>query len=65
MKNEEIIQKLNTIDEDLGFLEEVKDQSLVEDRIEDLRTLRHELERKLNYDKSTTFETNQKSRKED
>lgn len=58
MKNEEIIQKINSIDEDLGFLEEVTDRSLVEDRIEDLRTLRHELERKLYYDKSTTFKTN-------
>ena len=55
MKNEEIIQKLNQIDEDLGFLEEITDRTLVEDRIEDLRILRNEYERKLNYDKSTTF----------
>jgi hypothetical protein len=55
MENQDIIQKINTIDEDLGFLEEVSQRELVEDRIEELRTLRHELERKLNYDKSTTF----------
>ena len=55
MKNEEIIQKLNQIDEDLGFLEEITDRTLVEDRIEDLRILRNEYERNLNYDKSTTF----------
>ncbi|MEK9696755.1 MAG: hypothetical protein VW270_13420 [Candidatus Poseidoniales archaeon] len=55
MKNQDIIKKINTIDEDLGFLEEVSQRELVEDRIEELRILRHELERKLNYDKSTTF----------
>ena len=55
MKNEEIIQKLNQIDEDLGFLEEITDRTLVEDRIEDLRILRNEYERNLNYDKSTPF----------
>lgn len=64
MKNEEIIQKLNDIDEDLGFLEEVTDRSLVEDRIEDLRILRHELERKLHYDKIPTFKNDQANRKE-
>lgn len=64
MKNEEIIQKLNSIDEDLGFLEEITDRSLVEDRIEDLRTLRYELERKLHYDKSPTFKNDQANRKE-
>ena len=64
MRNEEIIQKLNTIDEDLGFLEEVTDRLLVEDRIEELRTLRHELERKLHYDQNTTFKNDQAYRKE-
>jgi hypothetical protein len=63
MKNEQIIQKLNQIEEDLGFLEEVTDQTLVEDRIEELRTLRHELERKLNYDKSPTFKNDSPDRK--
>ena len=65
MINQDIIKKINAIDEDLGFLEEVTDRSLVENRIEDLRTLRHELERKLHYDKSTTFKTNQASSKKD
>jgi hypothetical protein len=63
MKNEQIIQKLSEIEEDLGFLEEVADQTLVEDRIEELRTLRHELERKLNYDKSPTFKNDSPDRK--
>lgn len=63
MKNEQIIQKLSEIEEDLGFLEEVADQTLVEDRIEELRTLRHELERKLNYDKSPTFKNDSPHRK--
>lgn len=55
MKNEEIIQKLNSIDEDLGFLEEVTDRSLVEDRIEDLRTLRYYYEQKLFYQSGNTY----------
>lgn len=63
MKNEQIIRKLSEIEEDLGFLEEVSDQTLVEDRIEELRTLRHELERKLNYDKSPTFKNDSPDRK--
>lgn len=65
MKNQEIIDKLNMIDEDLGFLEEVTDRSLVEDRIEELKLLRNELERKLQYDKVGTFKADQKSSKED
>jgi len=63
MKNEQIIQKLSEIEEDLGFLEEVADQTLVEDRIEELRTLRHELERKLNYDKNPAFKNDSSYRK--
>ena len=59
MTNQEIIQKLNSIEEDLGFLEEVVDRSLVETKIEELRLIRYELERKLNYDKVTTFEDDQ------
>ena len=59
MTNQEIIQKLNSIEEDLGFLEEVVDRSLVETKIEELRLIRYELERKLNYDKTTTFEDDQ------
>jgi len=59
MTNQEIIQKLNSIEEDLGFLEEIVDRSLVETKIEELRLIRYELERKLNYDKTTTFEDDQ------
>ena len=63
MKNQDIIKKINTIDEDLGFLEEVSQRELVEDRIEELRILRHELERKLNYDKGPTFKDDPSYRK--
>lgn len=59
MTNQEIIQKLNEIEEDLGFLQEVSDQSLVETKIEELRLIRYELERRLDYDKVTTFEDDQ------
>ena len=59
MTNEQIISKLNEIEEDLGFLEEVTNRSVVENKIEELRLIRYELERKLNYDKSTTFEDDQ------
>ena len=62
--NEEIIKKINTIDEDLGFLEEVSARELVEDRIEELRSLRHELERKLHYDKDTTSKNDPTNRKQ-
>jgi hypothetical protein len=61
MTNQEIIQKLNSIEEDLGFLEEVIDRSLVETKIEELRLIRYELERKLNYDKTSTFKNDQAS----
>tara|TARA_B100000424_G_scaffold249567_1_gene223592 strand:+ start:76 stop:279 length:204 start_codon:yes stop_codon:yes gene_type:complete len=64
MENQDIIQKINTIDEDLGFLEEVSKRELVEDRIEELRVLRHELERKLNYDKGPTFKDDPSNRKQ-
>ena len=59
MTNEQIISKLNEIEEDLGFLEEVTNRSVVENKIEELRLIRYELERRLNYDKVTTFEDDQ------
>jgi len=60
MTHEEIIQKLNEIDEDLGFLEEVGNKtSEVEEKIENLRMLRYEFERKLHYDKITKAPANQ------
>ena len=62
--NQEIIKKINTIDEDLGFLEEVSARELVEDRIEELRSLRHELERKLHYDKDATPKNDPTNRKQ-
>jgi 5-bromo-4-chloroindolyl phosphate hydrolysis protein len=60
MKNEQIIQRLNTINEEIAFLEEVSNQtSEIEERLENLRTLRYELERKLHYDKITTAPADQ------
>ena len=59
MTNEQIISKLNEIEEDLGFLEEVTNRSVVENKIEELRLIRYELERRLHYDKVTTFEDDQ------
>jgi len=54
MKNDQIIQRLDTINEEIAFLEEVSNQtSEIEERLENLRTLRYELERKLHYDKIT------------
>ena len=54
---EDLRQKLNEVNEDIGFLEEVMDRSLVEDRIEELKLVRAVLERELNYDKPGTTET--------
>ena len=65
MKNEEIITSLNHLEEEIGFLEELSTPSaLIEEKLEELRTLRHELERKLHYDKSPTFKNDQENCKE-
>ena len=56
MNIEEIRTRLDHISEEIGFLEEISNPSaLIEEKLEELRTLRHEYERKLNYDKSPTF----------
>jgi len=59
---EDLRKKLDEVNEDIGFLEEVMDRSLVEDRIEELRLIRAVLERELEYDKTGTFETDSKDR---
>ncbi len=59
---EDLRKKLDEVNEDIGFLEEVVDRSLVEDRIEELRLIRAVLERELEYDKTGTFETDSKDR---
>ena len=60
MKNQELIIKLNTIDEEIGFLEEIsKPDALIEEKLEELRTLRHEIEKEIHYDQVTTAPANQ------
>jgi hypothetical protein len=59
---EDLRKKLDEVNEDIGFLEEVMDRSLVEERIEELRLIRAVLERELEYDKTGTFETDSKDR---
>jgi len=60
MKNEKIIQKLNSINEEINFLEEVgKPTSEIEERIESLRTIRHELEKEIHYEQVTTSPADQ------
>ena len=54
---EDLRKKLDEVNEDIGFLEEVTDRSLVEDRLEELKLVRGVLERELNYDKPGTPET--------
>lgn len=54
---EDLRKKLDEVNEDIGFLEEVMDRSLVEDRIEELKLIRYELEKELNYVKPRTPET--------
>ena len=55
MRNEEILIKLDLINEEIGFLEEVSNpSSLIEEKLEELRTLRYEYERRIQYDKDTT-----------
>jgi hypothetical protein len=60
MKNQQIIQKLDSVNEEIDFLEEVVNRtSEIEERLESLRTIRYELERELHYDQITTAPANQ------
>ena len=60
MKNQQIIQKLDGVNEEIAFLEEVSNQtSEIEERLESLRTIRYELEKELHYDKITTAAADQ------
>ena len=60
MKNQQIIQKLNDVNDEIAFLEELPRNSLNEEKIEELRTLRYELEKELHYEQITTAPANQK-----
>ena len=62
MKNQQIIQKLNNVNDEIAFLEELPSSSLNEEKIEELRTIRYELEKELHYEQITTPPANQKSR---
>ena len=60
MKNQQIIQKLDSVNEEIDFLEEVVNRtSEIEERLESLRTIRYELEKELHYDQITTAPANQ------
>ena len=60
MKNQEIISKLNVINEEISLLEEVPfDTPYIEEKLEELRLLRHEYEKELHYDQITTAPADQ------
>lgn len=59
MKNQQIIQKLNDVNDEIAFLEELPSSSLNEEKLEELRTLRYELEKELHYEQITTAPANQ------
>ena len=60
MNNQEIIQKLNTINEEIAILEEVPfDTPYIEEKLEELRLLRHECEKELHYEQITKAPANQ------
>ena len=59
MKNQQIIQKLNNVNDEIAFLEELPSSSLNEEKIEELRTIRYELEKELHYEQITTAPANQ------
>jgi len=59
MKNQPIIQKLNDVNYEIAFLEELPSSSLNEEKLEELRTLRYELEKELHYEQITKTPANQ------
>jgi len=61
MKNQQIIQKLNDVNDEIAFLEELRGSSLNEEKLEELRTLRYELEKELHYEQITKTSANQES----
>tara|TARA_R110000772_G_scaffold43316_3_gene99892 strand:- start:2692 stop:2892 length:201 start_codon:yes stop_codon:yes gene_type:complete len=66
MKRQLIIDKLNAINEELGFLEEVSIKTpIIEEKLEELKTIRYEYERKLDYEKYKPSKVNQENREED
>lgn len=58
-------QKLDSVNEEIAFLEEISQRTEeIEEKLETLRLIRHQLERNIHYDKGTTFEAYQKDSKE-
>ena len=56
------LQKLNTINEEIYFLENLNQLTPEnEEQLETLRLLRHEIEKELHYDKSSTFKIDPES----
>jgi len=62
MKNQEIISKLNSVNEEISILEELtRDNNQVEEKLEELKLIRYELEGQLRYEKDRTFEDDQEN----
>lgn len=62
MKNQEIISKLNSVNEEISILEELtRDNNQVEEKLEELKLIRYELEGQLRYEKNRTFEDDQEN----
>lgn len=59
MKNKPLVPNLatlNSINEEINFLENLGNPSAVqEEALEELRTIRNEIEKELKYDKAPTF----------
>lgn len=59
MKNKPLVPNLatlNSINEEINFLENLGNPSAVqEETLEELRTIRNEIEKELKYDKAPTF----------
>lgn len=68
MKNKPLVPKLatlNSINEEINFLENLGSCSAIqEESLEELRTIRYEIEKELKYDKVTAFKNDQADRKE-
>jgi len=68
MKNKPLVPKLatlNSINEEINFLENLGSYSAIqEESLEELRTIRYEIEKELKYDKVTAFKNDQADREE-
>jgi len=51
-------QKLDSVNEEIAFLEEIsKSTAEIEEKLETLRLIRHQLERNIHYDKGSKTKT--------